>query len=131
VRRNVGTLAQTGKPSSMFPLVETNAAQSEHEPDKRTVPLDAQRERQALRIFLKSVQDQVGSAAEAMAATEYEFIPSEGEFKGARTFARKVRHLPATNHILGLPLWERNPRLTRETRTVLKQYGLKPRFSII
>jgi len=97
---NVGALAQTGKPSSMILLVETNAAQSEHEPDKRTVPLDAQRERQALRIFLKSVQDQVVSAAEAMPATKYEFIPTEGEFKGVRTFARLVRHLSATNHIL-------------------------------
>lgn len=97
---NVGALAQTGKPSSMVLLVETNAAQSEHEPDKRTVPLDAQRERQALRIFLKSVQDQIVSAAEAMPATKYEFIPTEGEFKGVRTFARQVRHLSATNHIL-------------------------------
>jgi uncharacterized damage-inducible protein DinB len=97
---NVGALAQTGKPSSMVFLVETNAAQSEHEPDKRTAPLDAQRERQALRIFLKSLQDQIVSAAEAMPATKYEFTPTEGEFKGVRTFARMVRHLSATNHIL-------------------------------
>jgi uncharacterized damage-inducible protein DinB len=97
---NVGALAQTGKPSSIFLLVEINAAQSEHEPERRTVPLDAQRERQALRIFLKSVQDQIVSAAEAMPATKYEFIPTEGEFKGVRTFARMVRHLSATNHIL-------------------------------
>jgi len=97
---NVGALAQTGKPSSMVLLVQTNAAQSEHERDKRTVPLDAQRERQALRIFLKSVQDQIVSAAEAMPATKYEFTPTEGEFKGVRTFARQVRHLSATNHIL-------------------------------
>jgi len=97
---NVGALAQTGKPSSMVLLVETDAAQSEQEPVKRTVPLDAQRERQALRIFLKSVQDQIVSAAEAMPATKYEFIPTEGEFKGVRTFARQVRHLSATNHIL-------------------------------
>ena len=83
---NVGALAQTGKPSSMVLLVETNAAQSEHEPDKRTVPLDAQRERQALRIFLKSVQDQIVSAAEAMPATKYEFTPTEGEFKGVTYF---------------------------------------------
>jgi hypothetical protein len=40
---NVGALGQTGKPSSMVLLVQTNAAQSEHERDKRTVPLDAQR----------------------------------------------------------------------------------------
>ena len=93
-----GAIAQTGKPRGF--LAESQAAQSEHEADKRMVPLDAQREKQALRIFLKSVQDQIVSAAEAMPATKYEFIPTEGEFKGVRTFARQVRHLSATNHIL-------------------------------
>ena len=92
-------IAQTDKPRGIV-STESDAAQSEHEPERRTVPLDARRERQALRIFLKSVQDQIVSAAEAMPATKYEFIPTEGEFKGARTFARQVRHLSATNHIL-------------------------------
>lgn len=55
-----GAIAQTGKPRGF--LAETDAAQSDHEADKRTVPLDPQRERQALRIFLKSVQDQIVSA---------------------------------------------------------------------
>jgi len=67
---------------------------------KNASPLDVQKEKQALRIFLKSVQEQIVSAAEAMPATKYEFTPSEGEFKGVRTFARMVRHLSATNHIL-------------------------------
>jgi uncharacterized damage-inducible protein DinB len=96
---SAGAFAQTGKPNGIL-LAESDAAQSEHEHDKRTVPLDAHRERQALRIFLKSVQDQIVSSAEAMPATKYEFTPTEGEFKGVRTFARQVRHLSATNHIL-------------------------------
>lgn len=91
-------ITQPGKPRGL--LAESNAAQSEHEADKRADPLDPQRERQALRIFLKSVRDQIVSAAEAMPATKYEFIPTDGEFKGVRTFARQVRHLAATNHIL-------------------------------
>jgi len=97
---STGAIAQTGTSGGSILLAESDAAQSEHEPERRTVPLDAQRERQALRIFLKSVQDQIVSAAEAMPATKYEFIPTEGEFKGVRTFARQVRHLSATNHIL-------------------------------
>ena len=92
-------IAQTDKPRGIV-LAKSDAAQSEHQSERRTIPLDAQRERQALRIFLKSVQDQIVSAAEAMPATKYEFIPTEGEFKGVRTFARQVRHLSATNHIL-------------------------------
>src|SRR6266566_1734493 len=46
------------------------------------------------------LQEQIVSAAEAMPATKYEFTPTEGEFKGVRTFARQVRHFSATNHIL-------------------------------
>ncbi|HET7205879.1 MAG TPA: DinB family protein [Terriglobales bacterium] len=65
-----------------------------------TTPLDAEKERQALLILLKSVRGQIVSAAEAMPATKYEFVPSDGEFKGVRTFAKQVRHLSATNHIL-------------------------------
>ncbi len=92
--------AQTGRPISVVLLAQNDAAQSGHEPDKGTTPLDAQRERQALQICLKIVQETIVSAAEAMPATKYGFIPTEGEFKGVRTFARQVRHLAATNHIL-------------------------------
>lgn len=35
-----------------------------------------------------------------MPATKYEFILTEGEFKSVCTFARQVRRLSATNHIL-------------------------------
>jgi uncharacterized damage-inducible protein DinB len=62
--------------------------------------LDAGKESHALLILLKSVRGQIVSAAEAMPATKYEFVPSDGEFKGVRTFAKQVRHLSATNHIL-------------------------------
>src|SRR5260370_34798539 len=93
-------IAQTWRPISVVPLAENEAAQSGHEPDKSTTTLDAQRERQALRICLKIVQETIVSAAEAMPATKYEFTPTEGEFKGVRTFALQVRPLAATNHIL-------------------------------
>ena len=65
-----------------------------------SLPLEAAREKEAFRILVKSVSQQIVSAAEAMPATKYEFVPAEGEFKGVRTFARQVRHLSATNHIL-------------------------------
>lgn len=77
-----------------------DANTTEGESAKHRTFLDAEREKQALRIFLKSVQSQITSAAEAMPATKYEFTPTEGEFTGVRTFARQVRHLSATNHIL-------------------------------
>ena len=67
---------------------------------KSMVALDAEQEKQAFRVFLKDLQHQIVTTAEAMPATKYEFTPTEGEFTGVRTFARQVRHLSATNHIL-------------------------------
>jgi uncharacterized damage-inducible protein DinB len=62
--------------------------------------LDALREKHALQIFLRSVEQQIVSAADAMPATKYGYAPTEGEFKGVRTFGQQVKHLAATNHIL-------------------------------
>ena len=64
------------------------------------VALDAEREKRALQIFLKLIAERVASAAEAMPANKYQFVPTDGEFKGVRTFAQQVKHLSATNHIL-------------------------------
>jgi uncharacterized damage-inducible protein DinB len=62
--------------------------------------LDAGAEKRALQIFLKSVEKQIVSAADAMPAVKYGFAPEEGEFKGVRSFGQQVKHLAATNHIL-------------------------------
>jgi uncharacterized damage-inducible protein DinB len=56
--------------------------------------------RTLLQVFLKSVQTQIVSAADAMPADKYGFAPTDGEFKGVRTFGQQVKHLAATNHIL-------------------------------
>ncbi len=65
-----------------------------------TLTLDAEREKRALQILLKSVEKQIVAAANAMPADKYGFAPTEGEFKGVRTFGQQVKHLAATNHIL-------------------------------
>ena len=62
--------------------------------------LDALREKRAMQVFLRSVERQIVSAADAMPATKYGFIPTDGEFKGVRTFGAGVKHLAATNNIL-------------------------------
>jgi len=71
--------------------------------------LDARRERQALQVFLASVKRQIVSAAEAMPADKYGFVPTDGEFKGVRTFAQQVKHLAATNEILAAAALGENP----------------------
>jgi uncharacterized damage-inducible protein DinB len=35
-----------------------------------------------------------------MPAVKYSFAPTDGEFKGVRSFGQQVQHLAATNHIL-------------------------------
>ena len=50
------------------------------------------------------VEQQVVSAAEAMPEDKYSFAPSNGEFKGVRTFAEEVRHIGFANHLFFGPL---------------------------
>jgi uncharacterized damage-inducible protein DinB len=40
------------------------------------------------------------SAAEAMPEDKYSFSPTNGEFKGVRTFAEQIKHYAATNYLV-------------------------------
>ena len=50
------------------------------------------------------VEQQVVSAAEAMPEDKYSFAPTNGEFKGVRTFAEQVKHIGFANHLFFGPL---------------------------
>jgi DinB superfamily len=50
-----------------------------------------------LNARLKGIESEFVSAADAMPEDKYSFAPTNGEFKGVRTFARQVRHVAATN----------------------------------
>jgi uncharacterized damage-inducible protein DinB len=93
-------LAQTDGPGTIVLVAQTGVAVRQQHADQGATPLDAQREKRALQVFLKSVQTKIVSAADAMPANEYGFTPTDGEFKGVRTFGQQVKHLAATNHIL-------------------------------
>jgi uncharacterized damage-inducible protein DinB len=67
---------------------------------KQLAPLDAQREKYALQSLLKIAEKMIIPAVEAMPADKFAFAPTDGEFKGVRTFGQMVKHLSATNHIL-------------------------------
>jgi uncharacterized damage-inducible protein DinB len=81
-------------------LAQTESAAPQQQAGQAAAALDSQLEKRALLVFLKSVQKQVVSAAEAMPADKYGFAPTDGEFKGVRTFGQQVKHLAATNYIL-------------------------------
>ncbi len=67
---------------------------------RNAAPLDAQREKRALRSLLKIAEKEIIPAVDAMPADKFGFAPTDGEFKGVRTFGQMVKHLSATNHIL-------------------------------
>jgi uncharacterized damage-inducible protein DinB len=62
--------------------------------------LDAQREKRALQALLRIAEKEITPAVEAMPADKFGFAPTDGEFKGVRTFGQMVKHLSATNYIL-------------------------------
>jgi uncharacterized damage-inducible protein DinB len=73
---------------------------SHGEVDKTSGVLDAEEEKRAARRLLQVARKEIVSAAEAMPADKYSFVPTEGEFQGVRSFGEMVKHLSATNYIL-------------------------------
>ena len=67
---------------------------------KNDASLDAQQEKRSLQSLMKIVEKEIISAVDAMPADKFGFAPTDGEFKGVRTFGQMVKHLSATNHIL-------------------------------
>ncbi len=67
---------------------------------KNAGSLDAQKEKRAFESLMKIVEQEIISAVGAMPADKFGFAPTDGEFKGVRTFGQMVKHFSATNHIL-------------------------------
>src|ERR1700688_3810791 len=48
-----------------------------------------------------NIEHEFVAAADAMPEDKYSFAPTNGEFKGVRTFAQQVKHVAAVNYIFG------------------------------
>jgi hypothetical protein len=82
-------------------LVSTTMSQAQQVVDtKRAAALDAEQEKRALQSLSKIVEKEILSAVDAMPADKFGFAPTDGEFKGVRTFGQMVKHFSATNYIL-------------------------------
>jgi DinB superfamily len=66
---------------------------------------------QALDRTLSIVESEFVPAAEAMPEDKYGFAPSNGEFKGVRTFSQQVKHVAAVNYIIGAGILGEKPPL--------------------
>ncbi|MGA6984398.1 MAG: DinB family protein [Candidatus Sulfotelmatobacter sp.] len=91
-------LAQTDRPDGTV-LVQSGTS-VHRQADQGAVRLDVQREKHAVQVLFEVAQTKIVSAADAMPADKYGFAPTDGEFKGVRSFGQEVKHLAATNFIL-------------------------------
>jgi len=58
---------------------------------------------------LDQVEKEFISAADAMPEDKYNFAPTQGEFKGVRTFAQQVKHVSAVNYMFGAAIMGEKP----------------------
>ena len=87
----------------------TLSAQAGPADTNHAATLDAQQEKRALHSLLKVAEKAIVPAVDAMPADKFGFAPTDGEFKGVRTFGQMVKHLSATNHILAAAVLGEEP----------------------
>jgi uncharacterized damage-inducible protein DinB len=58
---------------------------------------------------VKNIESEFVPAAEAMPEDKYGYAPTNGEFKGVRTFAQQVKHVAAVNYIVGATILGEKP----------------------
>jgi DinB superfamily len=77
---------------------QQNKAKNEH----RTVA-------QLLDSSVTNVEHDFVPAADAMPEDKFGFAPTDGEFKGVRTFAQQIKHVAAVNYELAAAILEEKP----------------------
>src|SRR5205823_1547333 len=77
-------------------------AQADKSAEPRTVS-------QVLNAQLSNLEGEFVPAAEAMPEDKYSFAPTNGEFKGVRTFAQQVKHVAAVNYVIAAAILGEKP----------------------
>ena len=72
---------------------------------------------QALDFWITNTEKEVVFAADAMPEEKYSFVPTAGEFTGARTFAQQVKHLAANNYRMAAYILTQTPAPDQESET--------------
>jgi hypothetical protein len=72
-------------------------------------PAEHQTSAQVLDRSVTGVEGEFVPAAEAMPENKYSFAPTDGEFKGVRTFAQQAKHVAAVNYLIGAAILEEKP----------------------
>jgi hypothetical protein len=64
---------------------------------------------QVLDRVVSNTEEEFVPAAEAMPEDKFNFAPTNGEFKGVRTFAQQIKHVAAVNYEVGAAILEEKP----------------------
>ncbi|HUM06710.1 MAG TPA: DinB family protein [Terriglobales bacterium] len=75
-------------------------AQSKDEPTTVTSVLDG---------TVKTIESELVPAVEAMPEDKFSYAPTNGEFKGVRTFAQQAKHIAAVNYIVAAAILGEKP----------------------
>jgi len=76
---------------------------------QETRPAEPRTIAQAFDRSVSGCESEFVSAAEALPEDKYSFAPTNGEFKGVRTFAQQVRHVAAVNYMVGAAILQEKP----------------------
>jgi len=74
-------------------------------------PAEAPTVASAVDHYVRSVEREIVPAADAMPEDKFSFAPTNGEFKGVRTFSQQVKHVAAVNYIIGAAILQEKPPL--------------------
>jgi len=85
-------------------MLTTAAAAQAAKPkeEKRTVTMVLDR-------TVLNLEDEFIPAADAMPEDKFVFAPTNGEFKGVRTFAQQIKHVAAVNYEIAAAILEQKP----------------------
>jgi len=86
----VGAVAQAGKPAS------------KQKPETRTVT-------EVLDHTVSNLERDLIPAAEAMPEDKFAYAPTDGEFKGVRTFGQQIKHIAAVNYEFAAAILQEKP----------------------
>lgn len=64
---------------------------------------------QVLNQSVSNLESEFIPTADAMPEDKFSFVPTNGEFKGARTFAEQIKHVAAVNYELGAAILQQKP----------------------
>ena len=88
----------------MFSVLSTVAVAQMPKPtdERRTVTM-------ILDHTVSNLESEFVPAADAMPEDKFSFAPTNGEFKGVRTYAQQIKHVAAVNYELGAAIIEEKP----------------------